>query len=49
MIKQTVVGFCWGLMLLWTLDVDFRSTCTVEGSERFPGLFQDFEDRYIKV
>ena len=48
MIKQRVVGFCWALMLLWTLDVDFQSTCTVEGSERFPGLFQDFEDGYIK-
>ena len=28
MIKQMAVGFCWGLMLLWTLGVDFESTCT---------------------
>ena len=49
MIKQTVVGFCWGLMLLWTLGVHFESTSTVKGSERSPGLFQDFEDEYMKV
>ena len=30
MIKQMVVGFCWGLMLLWTLGVHFESTCTVK-------------------
>ena len=29
MIKEMVVGFCLGLMLLWTLGVDFESTCTV--------------------
>ena len=23
MIKQMVVGFCWNLMLLWTMSVDF--------------------------
>ena len=49
MIKQAVVGFCWGLMLLWTVDVDFESTCTFKRSERFPGLFRDFEDGCIKV
>ena len=49
MIKQTMVGFCWGLMLLWTLGVHFGSTSTVKGSERSPGLFQDFEDGYTKV
>ena len=25
------VGFCWDLMLLWTLGVIFESTCTVYG------------------
>ena len=29
MIKQMLVGFCWGLMLLLTLGVDFESICTV--------------------
>ena len=38
-----VVGFCWNLMLLWTLGAQFK------GSERFLGLFHDFEDGYIKV
>ena len=49
MIKQMVVGFCWGLMLPWTLDVDFENTCQFKGSERSPGLSQNFEDGYIKV
>ena len=31
MIKQMVVGYCWNLMLLWILGVDFESTCTVKG------------------
>ena len=29
MIKQMVVGFCWGLMLLCMLGVDFESTSAV--------------------
>ena len=29
MIKQMMVGFCWNMMFLLTLDVDFESTCTV--------------------
>ena len=29
MIKQMVVDFCWGLMLVWTLGADFESICTV--------------------
>ena len=29
MIKKMVVGFLWGLILLWTLGVDFEITCTV--------------------
>ena len=29
MIKKMLVDFCWGLMLLWMLGVDFKSTVTV--------------------
>ena len=49
MIKQMVVGFCWGLMLLWTLVWILRALAQFKGSERSPGLFQDFGDGYIKV
>ena len=45
MIKQMLVGFCWNLMLLWI----FRALAQFKGSEGSPGLFQDFEDGYIKV
>ena len=31
MIKQMVVDYCWSLMLLWILGVDFESTSTVKG------------------
>ena len=47
MIKQMMVGFGCGSMLLWTLGMDFESICTVKGSGRSPGLFQEFEDEYI--
>ena len=30
--------FCWWLMLLLVMDVEFENTCTVE---MFPGMFQD--------
>ena len=48
MIKQMVVGFYWNLMLgcwVWIL----RALAQFKGSERSPGLFQEFEDGYIKV
>ena len=47
MIKQMVVGFYWNLMLgcwVWIL----RELALFKGSERSPGLLQDFEDGYIK-
>ena len=44
-----VVGFCRGLILLWTLVWILRALAQFKGSERFPGLFLDFEDEYIKV
>ena len=31
------------------LGVDYESTCRVKGSEKSPGLLQDFEDGYVKV
>ena len=49
MIKQMVVGFCWNLMLLWTLAWILRAFAQFKGNEGSPGLFQDFEDGYIKV
>ena len=50
MIKQIIVGFCWGLMLLSMLGFDFESISTqFKGSEMSQGLFQDFEDGYIEV
>ena len=48
MIKQMVVGFYWNLMLgcwVWIL----RALAQFKGSEKSPGLFQDFGDGYIKV
>ena len=49
MIKQMVIGFCWGLMLsvywVWIL----RALAQFKGSESSPGLFQNFGDGYIKV
>ena len=48
MIKQMVVGFCWNLILgcwVWIL----RALAQFEGSDRSPGLLQDFEDGYIKL
>ena len=48
MIKQMVVGFHWNLMLgcwVWIL----RALAQFKGSERSPGLFQDFEDVYMKL
>ena len=49
MINQIVIGFCWNLILLWTLGVDF-ALAQFKGSERSQGLLQDFEDgyRYMK-
>ena len=50
MIKQIIVRFCWGLMLLSMLGLDFESTSAqFKESEMSQGLFQDFEDGYIKV
>ena len=46
MIKQMVVGFYWNLMLgcwVWIL----RALAQFKGSEKSPGLLQDFEDGYI--
>ena len=48
MIKQMVVGLYWNLMLgywVWIL----RALAQFKGSERSPGLLQDFEDGYIKL
>ena len=48
MIKQMVVGFYWNLMLacrVWIL----RALAEFKGSERSPGLLQDFEDGYMKL
>ena len=48
MIKQMVVDFYWKLMLgcwVWIL----RAFAQFKGSERSPGLLQDFEDGYIKL
>ena len=47
MIKQMVVDFYWNVMLgcwVWIL----RALVQFKGSERSPGLFQDFEDGYMK-
>ena len=46
MIMQMVVDFCLSLMLLWTLIV--KAFAQFQKSERPPGLFQDFEDGYMK-
>ena len=35
-----MVGFCWGLMLLWTLGMNFESTCTVYWKWRVSRIFQ---------
>ena len=49
MIKQMVVDFvgilCYSGRLVWI----FRALAQFKGSEGSPGLFQDFEDGYIKV
>ena len=48
MIKQIVVGFYWNMMLecwVWIL----RVLAQFKGSERSPGLLQDFDDGYIKL
>ena len=42
-------GFCWNLVLLCTLSVDFRAFAQFKESEGSPGLFKDFEDGYIMV
>ena len=48
MIKQMVVGFYCNLMLgCWVLIL--RALAEFKGSERSPGLLQDFEDGYIKL
>ena len=39
--------FYWGLMLLWMMGVGF-DLGQFQGSEIFPGLFQNFMDGYIK-
>ena len=47
-IQKMVVGFYWNLMLgywVWIL----RALAQFKGSERSPGLLQDFEDGYIKL
>ena len=48
MIKQIVVDFFWNLMLecwVWILG----ALTQFKGSERSPGLLQDFENGYIKL
>ena len=46
MIKQMVIGFYWNLMLGCWLQI-LRALAEFKGSERYPGLLQDF-DGYIK-
>ena len=43
MIKQMVIGFYWNLMLGCWLQI-LRALAEFKGSERYPGLLQDFED-----
>ena len=47
MIKQMVVSYCNLMLGCWVYIL--RALAQFKGSERSPGLLQDFEDGYIKL